>query len=200
MDYKIIDLCKQIEPREQDIILLSSRRSDMKLEIKNYDHQLANLKSEYQSILLKHCGTLREKISEESKRKYTVNMGRQVMTDFMQIYNEYKKLKKVSKLKIKLIDLHHKLDKLKTDPPEIKNNDLPKLTSAELLSHLEHSTHDTDHQDKDIIKNGQELESGIKRIQLEKTIQMLEKQIKKEEEKRYHNAEKISEEGAILTQ
>jgi vacuolar-type H+-ATPase subunit I/STV1 len=97
-----------------------------------------------------------------------------------------------------MIELHHKLDDISVEPPELGRDALPRFTEPELLQVLEHVEQPLD-KSGEVAGNEQELEHGRKRIQLEKTIQMLEKQLEKEGEKRYKMAERISKEGAILT-
>lgn len=63
---------------------------------------------------------------------------------------------------------------------------------------LENNTFDEARISGEGVKNVREIENGRKRIQLERTIQMLDSQFQKEGKKRYVEAEKISEEGSIL--
>lgn len=97
LDYKIIELCKQIEPREQDIVNLTSRTSvnyhlcqEMKVELKNYQANLKNLENEYQDVILKHCGALRGRMTQVWRRKYVAALKKGIEQEVQQLHNERK--------------------------------------------------------------------------------------------------------------
>jgi hypothetical protein len=195
LDYKIIDLCTQIEPREKDIIMLKLRRKEMKVELKGYEVNTKDLESEYHAVILRICGKIREKLTNEWRKNFLSNIKRLIKHSLLQLQKDQSE---IFYFKVKLIAVHHKFQSMSIEPPDIKQGVLPQFTETALLLYLDQN-HDNE-TDFDKTLNELEVEQGRKRTQLEKTIQMLEYKLMKEGDLRFRMAEKLSEEGAILTQ
>jgi hypothetical protein len=66
---------------------------EMKVELKNYQNNLMRLENEYQDVILKHCGKLRERLVEERRRKHVSNISKTIAYDVYQLYRERKDIK-----------------------------------------------------------------------------------------------------------
>ncbi|KAI9143517.1 hypothetical protein BKA69DRAFT_138355 [Paraphysoderma sedebokerense] len=69
LDYKIIEMRKQIEPREEDIRKLSSQIESMKVEVADYREKDEKLKYLKDDVQLKYRGVLQELKFQKSKAK-----------------------------------------------------------------------------------------------------------------------------------
>ena len=197
LDYKIIELRKQVQPREQDIVNLTERTEAMKLELKQYETKQKVLKTAYQDLILKHFGTYREKLSEEWRLNMISSVKSNIEHD---LYQVFKHIDSLRSFKLLFTELYHKYKNKQYEPPETAPaSTLPHASESELLFYLENMKKGPQKQNQVVVKNEFEVHATNKRIQLERTTQMLNQKLKKEQKKRSVAARKMIEENTILT-
>ncbi|KAI8930320.1 WD40-repeat-containing domain protein [Entophlyctis helioformis] len=194
LDYKIVELHKQVEPREKDIVKLTDQ---IKVCTKVPGHAHA------------HHATHRDHFSEEWRHKQVMAIIRRFQRDLRSVY---KHRANMGELKRHLIALYHKYRDISTDPPENPlPHEIPNCTNTELFLVLDRlgekigakrgSTADSGSGNVDELPlpNEEEMESARTREHLEKTVGMLKEQLTKDDGKRVENSQKMVLENITLT-
>ncbi|KAJ3275620.1 Cilia- and flagella-associated protein 57 [Terramyces sp. JEL0728] len=196
LDYKIIELRKQIEPREQDIVKLGNQIKDMKLEHSNYVITHLQLDSKFQDLVMKNYAALMYKLSEQWKSKHLKSKIAGIKNDIKGMQSG---LSQVSKMKAESIRVFHKYRDMEENPPEAVPKDaIPKLTESELLAELENTTKNTTKAKKEEPQPEVGEEVRI-REKLEQTLHILTDEAERSKETRRTTAFKLLEEEMMLT-
>ncbi|KAJ3324219.1 Cilia- and flagella-associated protein 57 [Boothiomyces sp. JEL0866] len=196
LDYKIIELRKQIEPRELDIVKLANQIKDMKLEHSNYVTTHLQLDSTFQDLVMKNYASLMYKLSEQWKSKYVKSKIAAIRNDIKAIHAAQSQ---IAKLKSESIRVYHKYKNIQEAPPEAAPKDaIPKFTESELLLELEHSL-----KNKSKVKKEEpqpEVSEEVRyREKLEQTLHILNEEAERNFDTRRTTAFKLLEEEALLT-
>lgn len=165
----------------------------MKEEIKEVSTTKKGLDRQYEDMVMKNYGTQLHRNSERWKNHKLKNTSVAITEDLQEVMQSISSKNDMIR---SCISLYHKYRDLSESPGSPPHESLPKYSESELLTALANPG-DEDVDFGDQVEKGSEDTRGRK--QLEKTIQILKKESKKTENKRKKEAQKMLEEGTILT-
>lgn len=165
----------------------------MREEIKEVSIQKKALDRQFEDMVMKNYGTQLHRCSERWKNHKLKNTSVAIKEDLQEVMQSISSKNDMIRC---CISLYHKYRDMPESPGSAPQESLPKYSESELLAALRNpGENDVDFGDQ--VEKGSEDTRGRK--QLEKTIQILKKESKKTDMKRKKDAQKILEEGTILT-
>ncbi|KAJ3005699.1 Cilia- and flagella-associated protein 57 [Thoreauomyces humboldtii] len=190
LDYKIMELRKQVEPREEDIIVLSSQIKEMDDELQGYHRCHDDLGMATQDLLMRLRAAQNEVASEGWQIRQTLAALGNVQDDVAEIAAVADDLNAVKRV---LISVHHK------HTTETRSLTPPPPAPTSLHAVLRPST-------PPALANAagpalpalQDTAAAAQRDHLERTIATLEKRLQKEDAKRYKQNLKMLKENTVL--
>ncbi|KAJ1558669.1 Cilia- and flagella-associated protein 57 [Nowakowskiella sp. JEL0078] len=183
LDYKIMELKKQIEPREKDIISLSLQIKDMDEELLSYHKSHGDLDTVIQDLSLKLQAVDREALCEKWRAREIRSTVRRVHTDVKELY---KFLKSSNNLELKrhLVNIFKRYETIDHEPSRPPRDQIVSVSKSE-------NTYES-------ILHEEEIESLRKREHLEGTVATLQQKINKTEEAQHRDNLRIMKEHVTL--
>ncbi|KAH6580918.1 hypothetical protein BASA60_002664 [Batrachochytrium salamandrivorans] len=196
LDYKIVELRKQVEPREKDIVQLFAQINAMSEEVKIYNQNNRKCETEYQDLVMKHHAVRRDKSVEGWRNALVQGTLERFRKDLAQVYNH---LPYINDAKAKLVEIYHKYRDISTDAINNPPTDLfYKRSGSDLFQSIDilqySSTKKEFHKPSET-----EIDTGRTREHLEKKAAVMRVQLAKNKEKRIEYTHKMHLENTALS-
>jgi myosin heavy subunit len=199
LDYKIVELRKQIDPREVDIEKLQEKMQEMKTELKSYINERTAMRFIRDDLIQKLRGTERELAHQRVRTGHAHGGVEAIQKDVISLYQQVKDIKEVKRVLKKIYIKHSdeeaapeksEFDIMVTSPqsdhPEGGNETIGETkgkVSRRIRSDL------LDEQDQDIRQ----------RDLLEKTVNTIHRKLLKQIASREFETQKLISENVQLT-
>ena len=171
-------------------------------ELREYNQNHSLLDYQYKDMIMKHKACQKDRFSEEWKQARVALTIKKLQRD---IRATYKSRGNVNDLKSIVIELFNKYREISTDSPKMPpREEIPQYSNNDILYIVEniggkHNANIKDEKKEHDLPNEEELEGSRTREHLQKTIEMLKRQITKDEAKRKQNGDKMVLENISLT-
>ncbi|KAJ3157757.1 Cilia- and flagella-associated protein 57 [Geranomyces variabilis] len=207
LDYKIMELRKQVEPREEDIVILSTQIKEMDDELHGYHRHHDDLTMSMQDLLMRLRAATNEGLAEQWRREQEQGKLWRIQDDVGKVIgtiddiNEVKELDLTPRQRI-LISTQHKYaapERSLTPPTpqavsikSVLRPSTPQASSTPSLA-VTASTPSSSS-----LPAQEEAATAAQRDHLERTVLTLEKRLQKEDAKRYKENLKMLKENTLL--
>ncbi|KAJ3210969.1 Cilia- and flagella-associated protein 57 [Clydaea vesicula] len=193
LDYKIVELKKQVEPRELDIIKLSELIKAMDEELNGYHHKYDEKESEIHTLSLKLKAAKLEVESEKLNKAQMKQICNKIESDVEQVY---KLIETPNEMKKQLIAVYIKYENLSEQPSTLKSK--PKLRINGNFNKSDNTVCKVTMSKKNPVLDESNYDTSREREHKERTIETLLHSLEGIKESRYNDNLRTMQENVLL--